>query len=94
MDVIEESVHAQERVFKESYFPSLYEKALNGLSLKPTDVAERKVDERTLVNLWNTFWMYLPDTPAIRTNLFFKICDICAEMFDDEPTDLDDEVAF
>ena len=48
------------------------------------DILKFKIDDHKLVTFWNDFWMILPDNWSIRTQTFFRICDIAEHIFDED----------
>ena len=73
----------QRRVYAEGYYPMQWEQVLNKLKITSSEVEKKSLSDRTLVLLTHYFWEALPDSPSIRTPLFFDICDIAEHFFDE-----------
>lgn len=71
------------RVIKDDYYVERLESKVG-----PLPAFEAKLPSMSAVELrsiWNSFWARLPDSMAIRTALFFELCDLCEESPDDQP---------
>jgi hypothetical protein len=78
----EEIVRIQSQVFREKYYVQQYLDALVKCNMSTATIDQHEHEDHELVLLMQTFWEALPDTPAIRTGPFFKICDVAEKIFD------------
>jgi sulfur relay (sulfurtransferase) DsrC/TusE family protein len=78
----EKMKESQDAIYGLGYYVHLYERALTIQHVTQEQVRELTLSDWTVVNLAQDFWEALPDSPAIRTRVFFKICEIAEHIFD------------
>lgn len=86
------SVELNDEIFEKDYYSQRYLACLSKRQLNATDIAN--YDKSTLVLLWNDFWFSLPDSSHIRTETFFKLCDLAEEIMEDDSEEYDDSIPF
>jgi hypothetical protein len=64
-------------IFKDQYYPSIFDMYLTKHNMSVADIELYKRIDKQLVNMWQDFWMALPDEPCIRRGPFFMLCDLC-----------------
>ena len=78
-------VELQSSIFKTNFYVPLYVEALKQNNMSTATVDQREHSVREIVRLANSFWFLLPDSPAIRTPVFFQLCSIAETDWDEQP---------
>lgn len=65
------------------YFVDLYFLCLDSKSMTAEGIHESEYSDEQIINLCNDFWLALPDSPSIRRQPFFALCDIAEKCFDE-----------
>jgi hypothetical protein len=73
------SAALQAEIFAKQYYTERYNAALRHHGMNVEGVTAYQYAPQTLQDMWNTFWFALPDGPQIRTDTFFRVCDLCEE---------------
>lgn len=74
----------QAHIHVADYYFNRYEKCLERNGMTFLSVAEKKHAPQYLMTLLNEFWDALPDSPHIRVEPFFTLCDLCSTDVYDE----------
>lgn len=77
-------IHLQTAIYENEYYVHIYHNALAWNNMSITSIDQGEFTDREIINMCNDFWEMLPDSPEIRTDPFFKLCDICESMYDNE----------
>lgn len=85
----ENSKYLLGQIIKEQYFLPLFKQALKNEMMSGEGIVDGIYNDQALVSLWNEFWMLLPDNPSIQRHPFLELCDLCEEIFDDEPDNVE-----
>jgi hypothetical protein len=80
-DISRKSVALQDKVFRESYYISIYNVVLKENSMTSDSINRHEHADTKLIKMWNDFWILLPDSSSIRRVPFFELCDLCEEIF-------------
>ena len=72
------------KIFTRAYYVHLYLEVLTKSGIQPSAIEKCELDDQKLIKMWNAFWLKLPDSPQIRRDPFFDLCDICEEIFADQ----------
>lgn len=72
----------QKDIYATQYYVKRYEDCLKRAKMTSEGVEKHSYLDNQLVVMWNDFWLSLPDSPEIRTETFFALCDIAEEIFD------------
>lgn len=71
-------------VYDEDYYIDIFVAAMNKHEMGIEGCAQYKYSDAKIIEMCNDFWLDLPDTPAIRREPFFLLCDIAEHCFDEE----------
>lgn len=69
-------------IIDNDYYVKLYSAALKRHGMTADGVDEAEFTDAKLVDMANTFWFALPDSPSIRREPFFQLCNIAEHCFD------------
>lgn len=72
-----ESADVLREVLSKNYYVHLLPVCFAKYQINMNDILEYKCSDDTLISFWNKFWFSLPDSPAIRIQPFYRICDLC-----------------
>ena len=75
----ERSAAAQAQIYSTGYYTNRYEACLKKHGMTRIDVEKKLYTAPKLHALWEEFWWQLPDSPSIRVEPFFMICDLCED---------------
>lgn len=73
----------QKRIFDEDYYTELWLRALNEHGSSTLTIDQGEHSDKELIELANTFWWCLPDSPVIRRGPFFELCDVAELCYSD-----------
>lgn len=73
------SAELQIEILQEDFYIERYKNVLKKHGLTIEQVQGEGLSKDTLHVIWESFWWALPDSPSIRTPIFFKVCDLCEE---------------
>lgn len=76
-NIQDKSASVQLQIFAEDYYTQRYQECLKKTGITRIDVEKKLCSSDKLHSLWEAFWWSLPDSPSIRREPFFSICDIC-----------------
>lgn len=77
-------IDLQQQIMDNDYYVELYDLSLIGNQMHFDGITEEEYSDDQIINLCNDFWLALPDSPSIRRQPFFALCDIAEHCFDDE----------
>ena len=81
-DIQKAAIKVQDAIYKEEYYVSLYEAALRHNNMSVASIDQSEFSDQQLITMMNDFWSLLPDSPSIRREPFFALCDICEEIYE------------
>lgn len=77
-------IDLQQRILNSNYYLRLYEDCVRKAKMNFNGIINEEYSDEQIINLCNYFWLALPDSPSIRRQPFFDLCDIAEHCFDDE----------
>lgn len=80
----QDMVALQDQVIKENYYVDLYQRALKAYNMTQEDIKNFAYNDAKIVDMTNSFWFELPESPAVRRDPFWALCNIAEHCFDDE----------
>lgn len=66
-------------IYRIDYWSSRLTSCLERLKMTGDGVKGFQYSKQELNRLWNEFWFVLPDNASIRTETFFKLCDLAED---------------
>jgi hypothetical protein len=73
------SLELLQEIYRLDYWSSRLTSCLESLKMTPEGVKRFQYSKTELNRLWNEFWFVLPDNASIRTETFFKLCDLAED---------------
>lgn len=83
-DIQDKVIKLQGRIYRESYYERLWDKALMRFGMSVASIDQHEHADKQLVQLVDYFWQLLPDSAEVRHGPFFDVCDIAEHIFDGE----------
>lgn len=77
-------IDLQKQIYDNDYFLSTYDKVVKQNNMSHLWIEKGRYPDEVIVMFCNNFWLALPDSPSIRRQPFFDLCDIAEHCFDDE----------
>ena len=74
-------ISLQQQILREDYYTLLYSKTLAKHDMMPIGICHVEYSDAKIIDMCNDFWLDLPDTPEIRREPFFLLCDIAEHVF-------------
>lgn len=78
----QDAIKLQEEIFEKQYFVQLYLQALGKHNMSTASIDQSEFTDEQIIDMANTFWELLPDSPTIRREPFYLLCDIAEHLFD------------
>ena len=73
------SLELLQEIYRLDYWSSRLTSCLERLKMTADGVKGFQYSKAELNHLWNEFWFVLPDNASIRTETFFKLCDLAED---------------
>lgn len=73
------SAAAQSQIFSGDFYRNRYVACLKKHGMTSEGIEKKEYSNAKLHTLWEEFWWQLPDSPSIRVEPFFLICDLCED---------------
>jgi hypothetical protein len=75
-DLRQKMADIQGEIFAHRYYVEIYKRILSQLQITSSNISAMKYPRERVIRLAHYFWNALPDSPAVRREPFFKLCDI------------------
>ncbi|WP_407306968.1 hypothetical protein [Acinetobacter sp.] len=69
-------------VNEQHYYPQLFAEILVAHDMGPDGIASESYEDKKIIHMCHDFWEALPDSPSIRREPFFALCNIAERIFD------------
>lgn len=73
----EEAIKLSDEIYRLDYYTDLWYNIVQNFDFETAT-------EYEICDILNKFWFALPDSPAIRRDPFFKLCDLSERIFDED----------
>ena len=84
MDINTKSRELVKLIYNHDYYVNRFEYVLNSNHMKKDELILGNYDKIKVIQMWNDFWLALPDSPTIHRTPFNELCDLCENIFGSE----------
>lgn len=76
-------IDLQQQIYDSDYFLDTYDRVVKQNNMFQLWIGKGSYPDDTIIMFCNNFWLALPDSPSIRRQPFFALCDIAEKCFDE-----------